>query len=171
MPIFKKVKNPIAPFKPWSEDAKIKCLMQGFPQPPRSELKWAYEAEKNKEIYENDFYVLKVSREAKYMPHRAAEPRIRDIIGNHIIWCEINRKDGLPVTSWEDKQAIKDFVGGETKEGVELFPAKKRLMTDGNICHLWILKEDNDFFPFGYMASPELLRKQAQKENAKKKTG
>lgn len=60
----------------------------------------------------------------------------------------VRRHDGAPVSSWADKQRIKDELAGPERVAVEVFPPRSRLVDDANMYHLWILPE-GFVMPFG----------------------
>tara|TARA_R110000824_G_C15214462_1_gene676983 strand:+ start:1180 stop:1680 length:501 start_codon:yes stop_codon:yes gene_type:complete len=163
--MFKEIKNPTPDWETWTNDVKIRCSLLDLPVPNRSQLRDQYNIEKKKEVYEGLGYQFKVVKNLSSMPYRDT-PQIEKIIGDHMIWVEITRLDGNPVTSWDDKQMIKNFIGGEDLEGVELFPSTKRVHIHGESCHLWIMKRNDAFFPFGFPASVEQAKLKAQKDES-----
>ena len=161
--MFKEIKNPTPDWETWTNDVKIRCGLLELPVPNRSQLRDQYNIEKKKEVYEGLGYQIKVVRNLSSMPYRDT-PKLVKMIGDHMIWAEITRLDGGPVTSWDDKQMIKNFIGGEDVEGVELYPATDRALYDGQSCHLWIMKRNDAFFPFGFPASISKIKEKIKEE-------
>ena len=161
--MFNKINDAAPPYDEWVEDLKIRCGLYDMPVPNRKELRANHKIETKKEVYEGLGYRLKVTRNLSGMPYRDT-PAIVNLINDHLIWVEISRLDELPVTSWEDKQKIKNFIGGEDVEGVELYPATDRALYDGQSCHLWIMKRNDAFFPFGFPASISKIKEKIKEE-------
>lgn len=67
-----------------------------------------------------------------------------------MVHLSIKRHDRAPVFSWRDIQAIKNELVGPENEGVQLFPAESRLVDGANQYHLYVLKDPNIHFPFGF---------------------
>ena len=60
------------------------------------------------------------------------------------------RRDREPLNDWRIKQRIKDTIIGPENEGVELHPADSRLVDTANQYHLWVFKDPEVNFPFGF---------------------
>jgi hypothetical protein len=69
-----------------------------------------------------------------------------------MIHLSIKRRDRKPLdhNRWRILQALKNIVVGEENEAVEIYPAESRLVDTANQYHLWVLKDPNLFFPFGF---------------------
>ena len=59
----------------------------------------------------------------------------------------IRNRDGSVRRDWRDFQRIKNELGGDECEAVELYPAESRVVDTANHYHLWVLLEHR--FPFG----------------------
>jgi hypothetical protein len=162
--MFKRIKDAVPPYDDWVDDVKIRCSLYDLPVPNRKHLKAEYKNELKKEVYEGLGYKLKVTRNLAGMPYRDT-PEITNLIGDHMIWVEITRLDDEPVTSWDDKQMIKNFIGGEKLEGVELYPKTQRVHAHGNACHLWIMKREDAFFPFGFPHGFDEIKKEVERKD------
>jgi hypothetical protein len=62
----------------------------------------------------------------------------------------IKRNDRAPIFNWRDIQAIKNELFGAEHEAVQLFPAESRLVDGANQYHLFVLKDPEIRFPFGF---------------------
>lgn len=69
---------------------------------------------------------------------------------DEIVHLSIKRRDKKPVHDWRHLQWIKSILVGPENEGVELYPAESRLLDTANQYHLWVLKNPEKRFPFGY---------------------
>jgi hypothetical protein len=72
-------------------------------------------------------------------------------------YISIRRNDREPAHSWTDFQAIKNYFCGEEREGMEIYPATRRLVDAANQYHIFVLPEGSSI-PFGMClnaASPE----------------
>ena len=67
-----------------------------------------------------------------------------------MLWLSIKRLDREPIRDWRDLQKIKNILVGEENEGVELYPAESRLLDLANQFHIWVLKNPQIKFPFGF---------------------
>lgn len=60
------------------------------------------------------------------------------LAGDRWIHLAVRRKDGGKIRDhWRTLQKIKDLLIGKEAEAVELYPARDRLVDDGNDYHLW----------------------------------
>ena len=87
-------------------------------------------------IYKNNHYQVAV----RHLDH--LEPRIA--------WLSIKRIDRQPIHDWRDLQRIKNELIGEENEGVELYPAESRCVDLTNQYHLFVIKDPQYRFPFGF---------------------
>lgn len=62
----------------------------------------------------------------------------------------IKRHDRAPVFNWRDIQTLKNELIGPENEAVQLFPAESRLVDGANQYHLFVLKDPEIRFPFGF---------------------
>jgi len=60
------------------------------------------------------------------------------------------RRDREPFNDWRIKQRIKNSIVGPEHEGVELNPAESRLVDTANQLHLYVIKDPEVRFPFGF---------------------
>jgi hypothetical protein len=67
-----------------------------------------------------------------------------------MIWLSIKRLDKQPIHDWRDLQRIKNALVGPENEAVELYPAESRLVDTANQYHLWVLKDPEARFPWGF---------------------
>lgn len=67
-----------------------------------------------------------------------------------VVWLSIRRLDRQPCRDWRDLQAIKNQLVGPECEGCELYPAESRLVDSANQFHLWVVKDPEFRFPFGF---------------------
>ncbi len=100
------------------------------------EIRSAYEG---KEIWLNDVYQVIVS----------AAPVLSEG-WPEMVWLSIKRIDREPVHDWRDLQEIKNKLVGPECEGVELYPAESRMVDTANQYHLFVLKDPEVRFPFGF---------------------
>ena len=61
----------------------------------------------------------------------------------------IRRNDRAPARDWRDFMRIKDEIAGPEAEGVELYPARSRIVDMANQYHMWFLPGGRPF-PLGY---------------------
>jgi len=85
------------------------------------------------EVWRNDKYVVIVERNP----------------GGWVEHLSIRRDDRKPIMDWRDKQRIKDQLAGSDAEGVELYPARDRLVDGANQYHIWCLRPGVKF-PVGW---------------------
>ena len=114
-------------------DAQVKAMARQTGQPETLIRGILEEEQKNSLVFINDVYQV----------------HVRDY-AEHIIWLSIRRLDREPVTDWRDKQQIKNELVGPEHEAVELYPAESRLVDSANQYHLWVLKNPDMKFPFGF---------------------
>lgn len=93
------------------------------------------------EIYLNDIYQVMVRRNVH--------------VGEgfpEMDWLSIKRIDKQPIglEHFRDFQQIKNMLCGPENEGVELYPAESRLVDAANQYHLYVLRNKNIRFPFGF---------------------
>ena len=67
-----------------------------------------------------------------------------------MIHLSIKRHDRQPIHDWRDLQEIKTDLVGARNEGVELYPAEDRVIDAANQFHLWVMKDPEIRFPFGF---------------------
>ena len=60
------------------------------------------------------------------------------------------RRDREPFHDWRIAQRIKNTIVGPENEGVELYPADSRLVDTANQYHLFVIKDPEVGFPFGF---------------------
>ena len=56
----------------------------------------------------------------------------------------------MNIHDWRDFQRIKNELIGEEYEGVELYPAESRRVDTANQYHIWVAKNIEFRFPFGF---------------------
>lgn len=89
-------------------------------------------------IFQNDTYLVAL----REVPGEGPFPPL--------IHLSIKRLDKEIVRDWRDLQEIKNQLVGPQCEGVELYPAEDRLVDTANQFHLWVIKDPNYRFPFGF---------------------
>lgn len=73
--------------------------------------------------------------------------------GQTMIHLNIRRRDGGAILrDWRHFQQIKNELVGFENEAVELYPAESRLVDTTNKYHLYVAKDPNFRFPFGFEA-------------------
>ena len=90
------------------------------------------------QVWENDIYVVGLWRSEKKFD------------GRNMIRLSIKRHDKQPISSWTDKQDIKNHVVGKEYAAVELYPADADLVDQSNQYHLWVVDEPGYRFPFAW---------------------
>lgn len=65
-----------------------------------------------------------------------------------VVWLSIKRRDKLPIHDWRDLQWIKNQLGGEHLDAVEVYPAEERLVDTSNQYHLFVLLDYKIPFAF-----------------------
>lgn len=60
------------------------------------------------------------------------------------------RRDREPFHDWRIAQRIKNSIVGKQNEGVELYPSESRLVDTANQYHLFVIKDPEVLFPFGF---------------------
>lgn len=70
--------------------------------------------------------------------------------GRKVIRLSIKRRDKKPLTSWSDKQDIKNQVVGKEHEAIELYPAESRRVDQSHQYHLWVIDDPEYRFSFGW---------------------
>ncbi len=82
-----------------------------------------------------------------------------------VVHLKIKAHDKRCVRDWRDMQRIKNEICGTEAEGVELYPAEKRLVDEVNEFHIFVLHPATGF-PFGHehraTATPEQVTKNNQ---------
>jgi hypothetical protein len=68
--------------------------------------------------------------------------------GTRMAHMMVKRHDLRPIGGWDDLQKIKTEIFGPEQEAIELYPAEDRLFDEGNIRHLWVVKDLR--WPLGY---------------------
>ncbi len=66
------------------------------------------------------------------------------------IWLSIKRIDKDAIHDWRHLQEIKNMLVGKENEGVEIYPAESRLVDSANQYHLWVSKDSEYRFPWGF---------------------
>ena len=84
-------------------------------------------------------------------------------------WLSIKRNDKEIIRDWRELQEIKNILIGAENEAVELFPAESRKVDTANQYHLFVLKDKNLRFPFGYYRREILNSQEALKVGAKQR--
>lgn len=74
-----------------------------------------------------------------------------------IVQLSIRRQDRQPARDWRDFMRIKDQLVGAEYEGVELYPARSRVVDTANQFHLWCVNSPTYRWPVGYDAGRALL--------------
>ena len=67
-----------------------------------------------------------------------------------MVHLSIKRLDRQPIHDWRELQTIKDELVGPENEGVELYPARSRIVDTANQYHVFVLKDPESRFPFGF---------------------
>jgi hypothetical protein len=67
-----------------------------------------------------------------------------------LVHLSIKRIDQAAVHDWRELQRIKDELIGRECEGVELYPANRRLVDTSTQYHLWCSRDPSFRFPFGF---------------------
>jgi hypothetical protein len=62
----------------------------------------------------------------------------------------IKRLDQEPIHDWRDLQRIKDELVGPDCEGVELYPARARIVDIANQYHMFVCVDPTFRFPWGF---------------------
>jgi len=65
-------------------------------------------------------------------------------------WLSIKSMDRHPRHDWRHMMKIKNELIGEENEAVELYPAQSRVVDTSNQYHLFVIKDTQHKFPFGY---------------------
>ena len=86
-----------------------------------------------------------------------------------MIHLSIRNEDRSALIDWRDLQEIKNDLVGKENEGVQLFPADSRLVDQANQFHLWVLKDPEERFPFGYAQRCVVGRRAAEAVGAKQR--
>jgi len=91
-------------------------------------------------IYKNNLYQVSVY------------DKVQSIGGfPELIHLSIKSIDKQPIRDWRHLQRIKNEIVGEEHEAVELYPAESRKVDLANQFHLWVLKDAELRFPFGFI--------------------
>lgn len=106
-------------------------------------------AEAQKEITE---HIIRLRNEAYFLndQYQVAVREIESELGP-MVHLSIRRLDREPVRDWRDMQAIKNQLVGPECEGVELYPAESRKVDAANQYHMWVVKDPQVRFPFGFV--------------------
>ena len=67
-----------------------------------------------------------------------------------MLHLSIRRRDREPIRDWRHMQQIKNALVGAQNEGVEIYPAESRLVDEANQYHMYVLKDPELRFPFGF---------------------
>ena len=65
-------------------------------------------------------------------------------------WLSIKSLDRHPRHDWRHLMKIKNELVGEENEAIELYPANSRVVDTSNQYHLFVVKDTQYVFPFGY---------------------
>lgn len=84
-------------------------------------------------------------------------------------WLSIKRLDREPIHDWRHLQLIKDMIIGPNHEAVELYPHDKRLVDMANQYHLFVIKEPDMVFPFGFTERSTATPEEAASVGAKQR--
>lgn len=79
-------------------------------------------------VFQNDIYQVIVRPAPAFMNHQ-------NFAG--LMWLAIRRRDGRPVSSWDDLQEIKNAFLGDQGEAIEVFPAESRKVDGAPMRHLF----------------------------------
>lgn len=85
------------------------------------------------DLYDNDTYTVTVDKS-----------------NTHVIHLSIRRNDRNEVHDWRDLQEIKNLLVGKEYIGVEIYPRENDVVDTANQYHLWVFKDKNFRFPFGF---------------------
>jgi hypothetical protein len=80
----------------------------------------------------------------------------------------VKRLDKKEIHDWRDMQRIKNELIGEENEGCELYPAESRRVDTANQYHMFVAKNKEFRFPFGYT---ERLIQDGTEEHGANKVG
>jgi hypothetical protein len=137
------VRTTLVPLSPDQKAAHVRAVMKAQPYLSREEAHQIADAvmkrEQEAEVWASPQYTVLVYREAKVGPDWPP-----------MDWLSIRRDDREPVRDWRHMQAIKNQLCGKDREGVELYPNEERLVDTANQFHLWVLREADACFPFGF---------------------
>jgi len=140
---FRRVRPDAEQFNTEEAWARYRKLAEADPDPAHDAdfYRRTYMTVLNDEHYQNSRYQVRVRREM-----------IADGEGGEMemVQLAIRRHDMQPIHDWLDKQRIKDELVGRECEGVELFPARSRMMDTANEYHLWVVKSDTYRWPVGF---------------------
>lgn len=104
----------------------------------RKEAKQLIKEAEPDELWINDKYVVSLF---KNEPHG---------LGDVDVWhLSIRRQDREAVHDWRDFQAIKNELCGPDYEGMELYPAERRVLDAANQYHIYVVMK-NVTLPFGF---------------------
>jgi hypothetical protein len=137
------VRTHLVPLSPDQKAAHVRALMKERPYLSRDEAhrmaEQAMKREEEAEVWASPQYTVLVYRDTK--------------VGDgfpSMDWLSIRRDDRAPVRDWRHMQAIKNQICGRDREGVELYPHEDRLVDTANQFHLWVLRDADACFPFGF---------------------
>jgi hypothetical protein len=94
-------------------------------------------------IYVNSRYQVNVR---DIVPTTPSSPPLKHLS----IKCIWNGKNPPGPERWRDFQRIKDELCGPEMEGVELYPARSRLVDTSNQFHIWVIMDPTWQWPFGF---------------------
>lgn len=95
-------------------------------------------------VWMNDLYQVNVSQASDF------------------IHLSVKRRDKQPIHDWRDLQAIKDMIVGPEHEGLELYPAARRVVDTANQFHIWVLKNPQAVIPVGFPEGLQLTQDEAR---------
>lgn len=72
-------------------------------------------------------------------------------------YLSIKRRDKKSIHDWRDLQEIKNFICGEDREAVELYPKESRLVDTANQYHLFVYPK-SFMIPFGFMSRQTIYK-------------
>ena len=117
-------------------DKFIQRNLQADPGSDADEHAAFYDYYKTKEHYINPDYYVVLDKECNPPDDRF----IGSSLFGYPVWnLRIMRTDGGPVHDWVALQEIKNAIVGPEYEAIEIYPAARRLMDQGNCYHLWVL--------------------------------
>lgn len=117
-------------------------------QPAEVDMSHLPESLRQREVWKNDTYTVFVSRNIKFPG-----------VPCGMTWLSIKRNDKEPCNDWRHFQWIKNQLCGPECEGVQLYPAERRMLDGSNQYHIWILENPKTEFPFGFNEGRNISRK------------
>jgi len=127
---------------PEKDKAIRKVIKDKFPEAPDEFITEMMDATRSQTVWKNDVYTVFIEDAEKA---ELKAPGFPDMF-----WVSIKRNDRQPIHDWRDLMEIKNVLIGEENEACELYPAKSRMVDTANQYHLWVFKDKNMKFPFGF---------------------